>query len=161
MNGTSCRLVWRRWVAPAPRFLNGHRGLLQTVVSLCLALGLLPGCSKSSSGLASSSDYAYAADTPEQVAKARARFDNTVKFFESVGMQATSVNQSDKRSEATLTAAGTEAHVTLEFPDNGFATITLAYKFEGTEAKAKAEAESVLARAQAILSPDQSSPPGK
>jgi len=161
MNGTFCLLVWRGWVVQSPCFLNGHRSLLQTALSLCLVLGLLPGCSKSSSGLASNGDYAYAADTPEQVAKGRARFDSAVKLFESVGMRATSVNRSDKRSEATLTAAGTEARVTLEFPDNGFATITLAYKFEGTEAKAKAEAESVLARAQAILSPDQAPPPGK
>lgn len=118
-------------------------------------------CSKSNSGITSVGDYSYAVDTSEQVAKARARFDNAVQLFETVGLRATSLNRSDKRCEAILNATGTEARLTLVFPDNGFATITLAYKFEGTEAKAKVEAESVLARAQAILSPDQASPPGK
>jgi hypothetical protein len=144
----------------AVRPLERVGSLKRAALVSSLLIAFLFGCSKSNSGLTSAGDYAYAADTPEQVAKARARFDSTVKFFESVGMRATLLNRSDKRSEAVLSAAGTEARLDLVFPDNGFATIKLTYRFEGTEAKAKAEAESVLTRAQAILSPDQA-PPAK
>ncbi len=121
---------------------------------LLTSIVALVGCGKSNTGVLSASDYAYAAETAEQIAKSRARFDSAVRFFESAGLQTTSVQRTEKRSEAVLTAAGTLAQITLEFPDNGFATIALAYKFEGSGTKAKAEAESMLAHAQGILKPE-------
>lgn len=111
----------------------------------------LTGCGKSASGIFSHSDYAYAADSAEQVGKARARFENAVAVFQSAGMRAVSVNQTETGSETILRAPGREAQIAFLLPNNGFATIRMVYTSEGG---GRAEAEALLVRAQETLRPD-------
>lgn len=127
---------------------------VMTATSLGLLTCALLGCGKPTAGVLSHSDYAYAADTLEQVSQARARFDRAVQLFQSAGLQPVSVSQTGKRSETVLRAPGKEAQLAFMLPDNGLATITLAYKSEGAGSQAKTEAETLLARAQDTLNPN-------
>jgi hypothetical protein len=125
MNQTESCMAWRSRTEQGLRAISGAGGMKRVALVFCLATGLLSGCGKSTSGLASHDDYAYAADTTEQVAKARARFDAVVRLFQSAGLRSTSSSQSDQRNEAVITGSGTEARIALDFPGNGFATIKL------------------------------------
>ena len=141
--------------ASALSFFAAPCGSWRSAQVLCLALCVFLGCGKSNVGVFSQSDYSYSADTPEEAAKARTRFENAVKFFESEGLRTVSLNRAEKQSEAVQKTEGTEVRITLLFAENGFATITLSYSFQGTDIKSKAQAESVLARAQQLLAPEQ------
>ncbi len=130
--------------------------LASVLVGIFMTMSLVLGCGRTNVGVTSQNDYAYAAEKPQQAAKARAKFDSTLQYLESTGLRATSVNHSEKRSEATLESEGTRARLVLTFPENGFAIINFSFKHEGTSLKSKSE--QVLERAQLLLAPEQSSP---
>jgi hypothetical protein len=126
---------------------------LVTGAFLLLLACSLAACGKPTSGILSHSDFAYSADTAEQVSQARARFDRAVQLFQSAGFRAVSSNSLPDRGEAILSGPGGEAQLAFKLPGNGFATITLIYTAEMVGSQAKTGAESLLNRAQTILTP--------
>jgi hypothetical protein len=152
------KLFWfSAQVRPTLRSLV-HSGRYELALGLCLALLALAGCGKSAWGVLSHNEYACAAQTPEEITNAKSRFETAVRLFQAAGLRPVAIHLPDGSSNVILTKPGTEARLNLVFPDTGLAAITLVYKSEATEAAAKSEAELLLARAQSLLAPEQTTP---
>jgi hypothetical protein len=136
---------------------------MKRVLFLVAVLALtFAGCGRrSTSGLTSVNDYAYAVGNATQSQEVARRFELALDCLRKNGLHSKPAPDAEQRGDkrqVRFEGKGIDAELSLVLPEQGFAMINLTYRYEVQDPKLKTEADRLLAKLGDLLAPGRSLP---
>ena len=120
-------------------------------------LPALTGCRNLSTfGSATGTDYGYAVSSPAEAQAVVQRFESAVRCLRQAGFTSSPANEPTDSSHLQLHGNGVHVDLTLDTPEPaelGFACISLQYRYETRDKRARHQANRLLARLNELLAP--------